>query len=214
MGVRKSSLERPRALKTKVVTGGYGGQPMQTNRLRNEATINVGATTKAKAPPTTISSSSPSSMVPINSPGAPKTDIPLEIGNYDKEKMAYLDKVESNVIDKITIKAELEAIVGKKHMEIVKQNSITSLEETTVSIEDNEIKSPEEIENSKSEIENSKAEIKNSPPEIENPATKNENSTPEIESSSLEVEKVSPPVPATRSNTDHQNQVKIAAMQI
>ena len=33
-----------------VVTGrgggsGYSGQPMQTNRLRNEATINVGATT-------------------------------------------------------------------------------------------------------------------------------------------------------------------------
>ena len=46
--VRKSSQERPRALKTKVVTGGYsGGQPMQTNRLRNEATINVGATTTA-----------------------------------------------------------------------------------------------------------------------------------------------------------------------
>ena len=39
-------MERPRALKT-VATGGHGGQPMQTNRLRNEATINVGATTTA-----------------------------------------------------------------------------------------------------------------------------------------------------------------------
>ena len=34
--------------------------------------------------------------------------IPLEIGNYDKEKTSYLDKVENNVIEKIPIKAELE----------------------------------------------------------------------------------------------------------
>ena len=52
--LRKSSLERPRALKTKVVTGGYGGQPMQTNRLRNEATINVGATATTKAKGTLV----------------------------------------------------------------------------------------------------------------------------------------------------------------
>ena len=41
-------------MKTKVVTGGYGGQPMQTNRLRNEATINVGATTTTKAKGTLV----------------------------------------------------------------------------------------------------------------------------------------------------------------
>ena len=32
----------------------------------------------------------------------------MEIGNYDKEKTSYLDKVENNVIEKIPIKAELE----------------------------------------------------------------------------------------------------------
>ena len=32
----------------------------------------------------------------------------MDIGNYDKEKMAYLDRLESNVIEKSPIKAELE----------------------------------------------------------------------------------------------------------
>ena len=49
--VRKSSVERPRALKT-VATGGHRGQPMQTNRLRNEATINVGAVATTTSPTT------------------------------------------------------------------------------------------------------------------------------------------------------------------
>lgn len=44
-------MERPRALKT-VATGGHGGQPMQTNRLRNEATINVGAVATTTSPTT------------------------------------------------------------------------------------------------------------------------------------------------------------------
>ena len=44
-------MERPRALKT-VAAGGHGGQPMQTNRLRNEATINVGAVATTTSPTT------------------------------------------------------------------------------------------------------------------------------------------------------------------
>ena len=79
-------------------------------------------------------------------------------------------------------------------MEIVKQNSITSLEDKNVLTEDIETKSVKENEHSKEETENSKQEIEDFSPEIENSSPETDNATAEVENSELEIENLEPEI--------------------